>query len=554
MKSFLLDISLTKKFSILFTTLILISFVVCIYTTVQLQHEKARSGTINVAGLQRALSESIAKYTLVYASTEGEKQQEIKTTLNELIVQYDQTFVDLKNGNREENIEALPTKALESFSQLEDAWELFKEKVIAFINGDATAAQYIVEQSDELFSLADNSTKIIEQTATADLFKIMLVSLIGGILSVTICIVGYLAIRYQIAGPIIKMADKVSVLAQGHLNTSIPIVSNDQIGVLGGKLNQLIQTLQKMTTCLNRSSNEVFSVAKNLNALYQDVLDGSKEISCSFTEISKGSLDQAKTIEDIHLLMKQLSETIDKVTNSNTLISDQNQNVQMVVQNGSRQMDVLKNSSEVTKSHISRIEKSIASLTERIHEISSIVDTINSISDQTNLLALNASIEASRAGEVGRGFAVVAGEVKDLAEETNIATQDIAKKIASIRTEMEKTVKTVIETEEVSEKQTISFQETERVFGDIQSAIQKMTDGISQISVHVDDLHEKREKVVSSMATVSEVADEVAASSLDITKSVETRDASLANVAKEAQYLEKLANENVETLSFFKMK
>ena len=56
------------------------------------------------------------------------------------------------------------------------------------------------------------------------------------------------------------------------------------------------------------------------------------------------------------------------------------------------------------------------------------------------------------------------------------------------------------------------------------------------------------------MATVSEVADEVAASSLDITKSVETRDASLANVAKEAQYLEKLANENVETLSFFKMK
>ena len=289
---------------------------------------------------------------------------------------------------------------------------------------------------------------------------------------------------------------------------------------------------------------------KNLNALYQDVLDGSKEISCSFTEISKGSLDQAKTIEDIHLLMKQLSETID----SNTLISDQNQNVQMVVQNGSRQMDVLKNSSEVTKSHISRIEKSIASLTERIHEISSIVDTINSISDQTNLLALNASIEASRAGEVGRGFAVVAGEVKDLAEETNIATQDIAKKIASIRTEMEKTVKTVIETEEVSEKQTLSFQETERVFGDIQSAIQKMTDGISQISVHVDDLHEKREKVVSSMATVSEVADEVAASSLDITKSVETRDASLANVAKEAQYLEKLANENVETLSFFKMK
>ena len=75
----------------------------------------------------------------------------------------------------------------------------------------------------------------------------------------------------------------------------------------------------------------------------------------------------------------------------------------------------------------------VAKLGESSAEIGNVVKVITTIAEQTNLLALNATIEAARAGEAGKGFAVVANEVKELAQETAKATEDIARRVLAIQ-------------------------------------------------------------------------------------------------------------------------
>lgn len=82
--------------------------------------------------------------------------------------------------------------------------------------------------------------------------------------------------------------------------------------------------------------------------------------------------------------------------------------------------------SSAIRQNITNSENEVVSLKTQIERVSGVAAQIKAVTKQTNLLALNATIEAARAGESGKGFAVVAGEVKILAEQTSIATEEIA--------------------------------------------------------------------------------------------------------------------------------
>jgi len=144
---------------------------------------------------------------------------------------------------------------------------------------------------------------------------------------------------------------------------------------------------------------------------------------------------------------------------------------------------------------------SVRELGESSQEISVVVRTITSIAEQTNLLALNATIEAARAGEAGKGFAVVASEVKDLAGESARAAEDVSKRIGQVQQQTEKVVDSIAQITEIITAIN-NYQMT------IASAVEQQTATTNEMSRSVAEAAGSSEQIALNISGVAQSAEQ----------------------------------------------
>jgi methyl-accepting chemotaxis protein len=143
--------------------------------------------------------------------------------------------------------------------------------------------------------------------------------------------------------------------------------------------------------------------------------------------------------------------------------------------------------------------RTVSKLGESSVEIGNVIKVITSIAEQTNLLALNATIEAARAGDAGKGFAVVASEVKDLAQETAKATEDISRRVAAIQTDTTNAVAAIGEISRIIARIN-DYQVT------IASAVEEQTATTSEMNRNVNEAAIGSAEIATNIASVAAAA------------------------------------------------
>ncbi len=188
-----------------------------------------------------------------------------------------------------------------------------------------------------------------------------------------------------------------------------------------------------------------------------------------------------------------------------------------------------------------RITEQMNQLGTAAREIGKVTETITEISSQTNLLALNATIEAAHAGSAGKGFAVVANEIKELAQQTAAATEDIKTRIAGVQNS---TASGISETEKVSH---IVHQVSE-IVASIAAAIEASTStmdiarNISDASCGGKDANQRDSETSHATREIAEeiaVVDRAAIAMADRTEQVRS---SATEFAKSAEHLQTLVS------------
>ena len=164
-------------------------------------------------------------------------------------------------------------------------------------------------------------------------------------------------------------------------------------------------------------------------------------------------------------------------------------------------------SSDVAKKAVSAAENTnhdVRGLSDAAQKIGAVVELITDIASQTNLLALNATIEAARAGDAGKGFAVVASEVKNLANQTGKATQDIAEHIGSIQSATENAVQAIGSITEV-------INEMDEISTTIAAAVEEQGAATEEIARNVQQAATGTQEVTNNITGVTQATGEASA-------------------------------------------
>ncbi len=248
-----------------------------------------------------------------------------------------------------------------------------------------------------------------------------------------LCITGFVVVlvlaaigsHFLVQRPVLRSIKLVTAelddLATGdfHLDHRLHAGSADEIGALAAAFNALLEKLTALVTQVRQEADSVLSQTGEMGGLLS-ALQANVEQQCSSTQSTS-------------VAARQIAATSAELSRTTAIMADAAQKTGADVAAGKSGLERIGASVSSLLEANQHIVAKISIINDRVTQINSMADTIGRVTEQTNLLSLNAAIEAEKAGEFGLGFGVVASEIRRLADQSAVSTDEIEKLLREVR-------------------------------------------------------------------------------------------------------------------------
>ncbi|MCB5175363.1 methyl-accepting chemotaxis protein [Microvirga lenta] len=339
-----------------------------------------------------------------------------------------------------------------------------------------------------------------------------------------------------IAKPLLRITDAMQRLTEGQLAVAVDGTGRrDEIGAMARAVQVFKEALIAKKAADEAAALEADAKMRRAETLDQLTKRFETNISVLTQSLSGASTEMEATARSMTAIANQTSSQSMGVASSARQTSANVQTVAAATEELSisirdiagqilRSSHIAERAVEGTK----RTNMTVQQLSGIAEKIGNVIALINTIAGQTNLLALNATIEAARAGEAGKGFAVVASEVKELANQTSKATEEIGSQIASVQQATQEVVgaiqeiaQTISEMSQISTSLAAAMEEQGAATAEISRNVQEAAQGTEFVTGSITDVQHGACETWAAASQVLGAAQELARHSEELSREVE---------------------------------